>query len=210
MPPTRWAAFSCVLVDTLNSGGTKRVTTLNMANNLFDNLSPSLKSAAGLFAAAGLNLNEMIAKGDVNALKAHIESIKSGGDVAAAVTEATKTLQAQIETLAADKGTLSASLNTVHARLESIGIKSVDVSDEAKFKAAYQAAVTAQARTFLAKNGHSPIEDDPKADATKTGVKQTKTLAEFRALAPADKAAFTTLCRQGKAEITQMPQVGPA
>lgn len=178
-----------------------------MASNLFDSLSPVAKFASGLFAAAGLNLSEMVAKGDVNALKAHIESAKSNQDLAQAITEATKSLTAQVETLTSEKANLSSSVATL---VKHIGVKPEEVADEEKVKAAMQAKVTAEARSYLARHGHEIIPDKPESDPTKNGSKQSKTLAEFRAMNASDKSKFSALCREGKAEITGLPAIGPA
>jgi hypothetical protein len=67
-----------------------------MSKNLFDKLSPTAAFAAQLFAAADLDLAEMTAKGDANALKSHLEKTGTSVELKAAIDAAVASVQGEL------------------------------------------------------------------------------------------------------------------
>lgn len=162
-----------------------------------------------LFAAAGLNLDEIVAKGDATALKTHIDALKPSDELAV-VTAELCSVKAENATLNAALGaakkeieeanaTASAATKTAAtytAGLEAAGIKlSGTPAEAASVTAAINDKSALKARELLAKHGISePIATAPAADPTKTAAKPAK---EVTGLARV-KAAFEAKATAGR------------
>lgn len=141
------------------------------------------------FAAAGLDLSAFIAAGDVNALKAHMDSIKPSVDIAKIeadlalanqkaekLEEALASAKVENDTLSAEKKEIANKLSTAEAAAKSTEEK-----------------VSLKARELLAKNGISPaISQTPSEDATKPSEKGSNSIswAEYQAMPQGKRAAF--------------------
>lgn len=168
--------------------------------------------ATKLFAAAGLNFEALFTKGDENALKAHLESLKPAGDITAltakvtALTEETTALNGALasakkehdDALAAH-AIVAASANLVSAALTAKGVKLPAATADkpvaqADIEAAIDARISTKAREKLAATGHNdPLPVEATADSSKPATSGGKTMstAEFSALSHKEKMEFS-------------------
>lgn len=160
-----------------------------MSSNLFDGLSPKAAFATKLFTAAGLNLETLVAAGNADALKLHLETIAKPVDLAAAITEATNKLSGDLSTAAAELATAKSALGVARSNIDTLNsafsANGVDLA-KVEFKAGDAAAntlavknamkltIATAARTELNRHGiTTPLpEPAPGADATKAGAKK--------------------------------------
>lgn len=167
----------------------------------------AFKSAAfigKLFAGTGFDFDAALKAGDENALKAHIEkqiaAAKTGDAdqqklIESAVAENEK-LESSVATATANMATLRASYDAISSSLAASGITAdtfttAGAFDAVKFKAAHEAAIAKAARVELAKSGHPGIAEQTTADPTKPGAQRALTRAEFNALSPKERMAFS-------------------
>lgn len=152
-----------------------------MAKNLFDGLSPQAAFASKLLAAAGLDLAALTTAGDVNALKVALENAKSNPDLAAAITEATSKLTADLSAagvelekaktafaaLEKNNSALSAAVSATGIDLKKCATEKDGFSAEA-FAASHKLLVATAARTELARHGiANPLPEVITTDAAK-------------------------------------------
>jgi galactitol-specific phosphotransferase system IIB component len=161
-------------------------------SNVLDRLSPGFKATAALFTAAGLDLEAMLATGDVNALKAKLES--STG-IAEAVQAATSELQAQLTAAQASVTTLTTQVGTYTAAFASTGITLNASADKPatadEIAAAIKARASVMASEQLGQHGlAAPLPVAPSADSLRAGSKQSVSYLEFQAMNPGAKAKF--------------------
>lgn len=122
--------------------------------------------AAKLFAGAGLDLEKLVAAGDANALKAHLDSVRAASpsdQLQAALDEAV----AENATLSAGNDALVAQISALKASLTQTGLKVEEVLDAqgaldvTKLNAQLESLVAKRSREQLAAAGHPPIEELP-------------------------------------------------
>ena len=141
-----------------------------MSKNLFDRLSPLAAFATQLFSNAGLDLPAMLAAGDADALKSHLATLSAGEGAAAAIEQATKTLQADLTAAQTSSATAAASLTLYVNALEQSGITPQAADEKAGLQAsdiaaAINARISLKAAEEMAKLGTPPVDNKPKTEA---------------------------------------------
>lgn len=154
--------------------------------------------AAEFAKAAGIDLNELIAKGDpAGAAKAQLEKMKPSADAAAAVAKITgleteiaalttaldsakkeiEEAQASAKTAVEQRDLIASNTTTFTGALAAAGIKielkSGEKIDAAAITTAATAAIALKGRELLAKHGiHEPIATAPDGDPTKSAAQK--------------------------------------
>lgn len=153
----------------------------------------TLEQVSAMFAAANLNLDQMLA-GGLDSLRAHIASVDNSAEVTtltdkvttltAAATAAATTIAAQSKAIEGHNATIS----TAKALLVSVGFTNDIATAKAEdVKAAFADHTKKAAALELQKAGHAPVATiDPNAIDTKT-----MTRAAFSALSPGAKSRFS-------------------
>lgn len=141
-----------------------------MAVNLFDQLSPKAKFFSALLTNAGFNVEELVTKADANALKLHIEGLKTNPDLEKAINDATAQLRTDLTNAEAKVTEAGAKYDGLTSALATAGVKlgkEVETDgkiDGAKLKLSHELAVATAARNMVAKAGHPGLLDDPALD----------------------------------------------
>jgi hypothetical protein len=153
--------------------------TLDQAKATIDTAKPALDSVASLFAAAGLDLDTMLAAGP-DSLKAHLASLTAKDAELATAQAKVFALEASLTAT----GTELTDLKGAHAQLtvtHSGLCQSINFTADAKgadgkplaFADAFKSHVAKEAAMLLAKDGRPPVAHvsaNAKADANLTGL----------------------------------------
>lgn len=139
--------------------------TLDQAKGTLDASKGFADSVSSLFAAAGLDLDKMLAAGP-DSLKAHIDSFKAADEQLAKANEAIAKHGEEVAKLNQSLVAASDEVKKFSEVFASIGYVAADGAD---MKESFHAHVKQQAALELAKIGHPPVQ---KVDPNATGVAQ--------------------------------------
>jgi hypothetical protein len=139
--------------------------TLPQAKETLDTAKATLDSVAALFAAAGLNLEQLLAAGP-DALKAHLDSIDNAEELATALEEAGR-LDEQLTAAEAKLADSTAQLASHATIFAAVGFKPTSDASPERIKTAFEAHVSKATTLALAKTGHPPAHV-PAADVAPT------------------------------------------
>lgn len=130
--------------------------TLEQARAVIEPAKATLDSVNALFAAAGLNLEQMLTAGP-DALQAHLASLDNSEELTVALAEVER-LNGEATETASKLTALTEGLSANQEVFAAVGLKlDVDVPDAAAFKTAFEAHVAKQTTLALAKTGHPPV-----------------------------------------------------
>ena len=163
--------------------------TLPQAKEALDTTRATLDSVNALFAAAGLNLEQLLAAGP-ESLKAHLDSLDDSEAFAEALLE-NENLSAQVAALSTEKESLNAQLSTLTSLFTSLGLATPATAKAEDLRAAFDAHLSLAVTRELAKTGVPPVPNAPAEPApTKT---DAELAAEYAALpAGNERLAFFT------------------
>lgn len=178
---------------------------LEQARGAYTEAKTFAESVNALFAAAGLQLETMLAAGP-DSLKAHLAGVDNSAEVAKLIDE-NKQLKADLATTKSALDTANKLVTAHNEIFATVGFKS-DETDAAKFKASHEDFVSKKVTLALAKTGHppahvpaatNPIDDvtPQKDDADKVAL---ASLTEYEALIATANATPSAAALQAKAD----------
>jgi hypothetical protein len=127
---------------------------LPQAKEAIDGAKATLDSVNTLFEAAGLNLEQMLAGGP-DALKAHIDSVDLGEELAEVLQE-NERLSAEIETATASGLALNSQLSALNSVVAAIGLTPAATLKPEEITTAFDSHISKATTLALAKTGHPP------------------------------------------------------
>jgi hypothetical protein len=156
---------------------------LPQAKEAIDGAKATLDSVNTLFEAAGLNLEQMLAGGP-DALKAHIESVDLGEELAEVLQE-NERLSAEIQTATASGLALNSQLSALNSVVAAIGLTPAATLKPEEITTAFDRHISKATTLALAKTGHPPAHV-PAADAAPAAAQPTvaELHAQWKAMKP--------------------------